>query len=65
MTCFTPSVLSSARLVALPARGDDFRAEMMRDLDRRHADAARARVDEDAFACAQPRHVLSARATRS
>ena len=29
-------------------RGDDFRAEVMRDLDRRHADAARARVDEDA-----------------
>ena len=31
-------------------RGDDFRAEVMRDLDRRHADAARARVDEDTFA---------------
>ena len=30
----------------------------MRDLDRRHADAARARVDEDAFALAQARHVL-------
>ena len=58
MTCFTPSVSSSARLAGLPARGDDFRAEMMRDLDRRHADAARARVDEDALALAQARHVL-------
>ena len=38
--------------------GDDFRAEVMRDLDRRHADAARARVDEDAFALAQARHIL-------
>ena len=38
--------------------GDHFRAEMMRDLDRRHADAARAGVDENAFALAQSRHVL-------
>ena len=39
-------------------RGDDFRAEVMRDLDRRHADAARARVDEDTFASAEVRHAL-------
>ena len=30
----------------------------MRDLDRRHADAARACMDEDAFAGAMSRHVL-------
>ena len=39
-------------------RGDDFGAEVMCDLDRRHADAARARVDEDTFASAEVRHVL-------
>ena len=42
-------------MVGLPARRDDFRAEMERDLDRRHPDAARARVDENAFALAQIR----------
>ena len=30
----------------------------MRDLDRRHPDAAGAGVDQNAFARAQPRHVL-------
>ena len=45
--------------------GDDFRAEMMRDLDGRHADATRARMDENALALAHARDVLAARATRS
>ena len=58
ITCFTPSVLSKRAFARAAGGGDDFRAEVMRDLDRRHADAARARVDEDAFALAQPRHVL-------
>src|SRR4051812_25408011 len=37
---------------------DDFDAEMMRDLDRRHADAAGARVNEDRLAFAHARDVL-------
>ena len=45
-------------MVGAAGAGDDFRAEVVRDLDRRHADAARARVDEDALALAQPRHVF-------
>ena len=36
--------------------GDHLRAEMMRDLDRRHPHAARARMDEDALARLQVRH---------
>src|SRR6185369_7875396 len=39
-------------------RGDDFGAEVMRDLDRRHADPARPRVDKDTFASAEVRHAL-------
>ncbi len=35
--------------------GDDFRAEMMRDLDRRHADATRTRVNENTLARLQLR----------
>ncbi len=38
--------------------GDDFRAEVMRNLNRRHAHAARARVDEDALAGPHPRDVV-------
>ena len=37
---------------------DDLRAKMMRDLDRRHPDAARARVDEDGLALPHARHCL-------
>ena len=37
--------------------GDHFRAKMERDLDRGHSDSTRARVNEDALAFAQSRHV--------
>ena len=35
---------------------DDFRAEVMRDLNRRHAHATGSRMDEHAFAGLQIRH---------
>ena len=38
--------------------GDHFRAEMKRNLDRGHSDAARAGMNENALALAQARHVL-------
>ena len=44
--------------------GDHFRAKVVRDLNRRHSHAARARVNEDAFAFAQSCHV-SQRVPRS
>ena len=37
ITCFTPSVFEQRALGGAAGAGDDFRAEMMRDLDRRHA----------------------------
>ena len=50
ITCFDAERLEQRAFARAARGGDDFRAEMMRDLDRRHADAARARVNEDAFA---------------
>ena len=38
--------------------GDDFRPEMMRDLDRRHPHPTRSRMHQDALALAKTRHVL-------
>jgi hypothetical protein len=40
------------------SRGDDFGTEVMRDLDRRHADPTRASVNEDTFASAEMGHVF-------
>ena len=37
--------------------GDDFRAKMQCDLDRGHSDSTRARVNKNALALAQSRHV--------
>ena len=57
ITCSTPSVLSKSTFARAAGGGDHFRAEMERDLDRRHPDATRARVYENALALAQSRHV--------
>ena len=58
MTCLTPSVFSKRALGRTAGGGDDLRAQMMRDLDGRHADATRARVNEDHFAGLHPGHGL-------
>ena len=58
ITCFDAERFEQRAFARAAGAGDHFRAEMMRDLDRRHSDAARAGVDENAFALAQARHVL-------
>jgi hypothetical protein len=54
---FDAERLEQGALTRAAGRRDDFRAEVERDLNRSHSHAARAGVNEDAFALAQTRHI--------
>ena len=64
ITCGTPSARRSARLSGAAGRREDLRADALRELHRRQADAAGGRVDQHALAGAQAGELLQPVARR-